>query len=88
MPNVPGYTPVRTNEPNGDQTITYVANDVTGKVVVIDDVTGATLQTDDLAGKTDADVDYDSAATIKHFTDMDYVLVSNDLSDAKTYNVC
>ncbi|TGE74412.1 mucin-binding protein [Weissella confusa] len=87
VPNVPGYTPVRTNEPNGDQTVTYVANDVTGKVVVIDDVTGATLQTDDLAGKTDANVDYDSAATIKHFTDMGYVLVSNDLSDAKTYNV-
>ncbi|WP_270763566.1 mucin-binding protein [Weissella confusa] len=86
VPEVPGYTPVRTSEPNGDQTVTYVANYVTGKVVVIDDVTGATLRTDDLAGKTDANVDYDSAATIKSFTDKGYVLVSNDLSDAKTYN--
>ena len=86
VPEVPGYTPVRTSEPNGDQTVTYVANYVTGKVVVIDDVTGATLRTDDLAGKTDANVDYDSAATIKNFTDKGYVLVSNDLSDAKTYN--
>ncbi|MBJ7701602.1 mucin-binding protein, partial [Weissella confusa] len=86
VPEVPGYTPVRTSEPNGDQTVTYVAKYVTGKVVVIDDVTGATLRTDDLAGKTDANVDYDSAATIKNFTDKGYVLVSNDLSDAKTYN--
>ncbi|MEE0002052.1 MAG: hypothetical protein UFS73_05355 [Weissella confusa] len=86
VPEVPGYTPVRTSEPNGDQTVTYVANYVTGKVVVIDDVTGSTLRTDDLAGKTDANVDYDSAATIKNFMDKGYVLVSNDLSDAKTYN--
>ncbi|WP_280952951.1 mucin-binding protein [Weissella confusa] len=71
---------------DGDYTITYTPKTVTGQVVVIDDATNESLQTDKLEGKTDADVVYDSAATIKRFTDMGYVLVSNDLSDAKMYN--
>ncbi|SJX67713.1 hypothetical protein FM131_01900 [Weissella confusa] len=71
---------------DGDYTITYTTKTVTGQVVVIDDATGKPVQTDELTGKTDANVDYDSAATIKNFTDKGYVLVSNDLSDAKTYN--
>jgi hypothetical protein len=77
----------KTDSKPQDHTVTFVANDVTGEVVIIDDVTGKQVQAPvDLTGKTDADVVYNSAATIKQYTDKGYVLVSNDLSDAKTFN--
>ncbi|MCT0022670.1 LPXTG cell wall anchor domain-containing protein [Weissella confusa] len=81
-PNNPsaGYWPpaTPTDNPGGDTTITYTANEQKATVTVIDDTTGNTLKVVDLTGKSDETDAYRTATDIATYERAGYVWVSDD----------
>ncbi|WP_099087513.1 mucin-binding protein [Weissella cibaria] len=81
-PNNPsaGYWPPETptDNPGGDTTITYTANEQKATVTFIDDTTGDTLKVVDLTGKSDETDAYRTATDIATYERAGYVLVSDD----------
>ncbi|WP_259321217.1 mucin-binding protein [Weissella confusa] len=81
-PNDPsaGYWPpaTPTDNPGGDTTITYTANEQKATVTFIDDTTGNTLKVVDLTGKSDETDAYRTATDIATYERAGYVLVSDD----------
>ena len=81
-PNNPsaGYWPpaTPTDNPGGDTTITYTANEQKATVTFIDDTTGDTLKVVDLTGKSDETDAYRTATDIATYERAGYVLVSDD----------
>ena len=75
-----GYWPPKTptDNPGGDTTITYTANEQKATVTFIDDTTGDTLQVVDLTGKSDKTDAYRTATDIATYERAGYVLVSDD----------
>ncbi|WCE24305.1 mucus-binding protein [Weissella cibaria] len=81
-PNNPsaGYWPPETptDNPGGDTTITYTANEQKATVTFIDDTTGDTLKVVDLTGKSDETDAYRTATDIATYERAGYVIVSDD----------
>ncbi|WP_261722424.1 mucin-binding protein [Weissella cibaria] len=75
-----GYWPPKTptDNPGGDTTITYTANEQKATVTFIDDTTGDTLQVVDLTGKSDKTDAYRTATDIATYERAGYILVSDD----------
>ncbi|WP_386085185.1 mucus-binding protein [Weissella cibaria] len=75
-----GYWPPKTptDNPGGDTTITYTANEQKATVTFIDDTTGDTLKVVDLTGKSDKTDAYRTATDIATYERAGYVLVSDD----------
>ena len=75
-----GYWPpaTPTDNPGGDTTITYTANEQKATVTFIDDTTGDTLNVVDLTGKSDETDAYRTATDIATYERAGYVLVSDD----------
>lgn len=87
-PTIKGYTPdlaeipavdnITANSDNIEKTVVYKANPASAKVTYIDDTTGETLETKDLNGLYGQTDPYQTAATIKKYTDKNYELVSDN----------
>ncbi|WP_242050950.1 mucin-binding protein [Weissella confusa] len=89
-PNNPsaGYWPpaTPTDNPGGDTTITYTANEQKATVTFIDDTTGDTLKVVDLTGKSDETDAYRTATDIATYERAGYVLVSDDYPTDFTFD--
>ncbi|WP_270747152.1 mucin-binding protein [Streptococcus halitosis] len=96
-PAIKGYTPdlaevpavdnITANSANIEKTVVYKANPASAKVTYIDDTTGETLETKDLNGLYGQTDPYQTAATIKKYTDKNYELVSDNYpATGVTYN--
>ncbi len=96
-PAIKGYTPdlaevpavdnITANSANIEKTVVYKANPASAKVTYIDDTTGETLETKDLNGLYGQTDPYQTAATIKKYTDKNYELVSDNYpASGVTYN--
>ena len=96
-PTIKGYTPdlaevpavdnITANSANIEKTVVYKANPASAKVTYIDDTTGETLETKDLNGLYGQTDPYQTAATIKKYTDKNYELVSDNYpTNGVTYN--
>ena len=96
-PSITGYTPDKTNvkgiavnfgDSDGNETVTYTANDQTATITYIDDTTGKTLHTDTADGKFGDVISFTNkpSTQIKTYEGQGYNLVSNSLKDTDTYN--
>ena len=96
-PTITGYTPdlaevpavdnITANSANIEKTVVYKANPASAKVTYIDDTTGETLETKDLNGLYGQTDPYQTAATIKKYTDRNYELYSDNYpTNGVTYN--
>ena len=96
-PTIKGYTPdlaevpavdnITANSADIEKTVVYKANPASAKVTYIDDTTGETLETKDLNGLYGQTDPYQTAATIKKYTDKNYELVSDNYpASGVTYN--
>ncbi|KGM37464.1 mucin-binding protein [Streptococcus sinensis] len=96
-PTIKGYTPdlaevpavdnITANSANIEKTVVYKANPASAKVTYIDDTTGETLETKDLNGLYGQTDPYQTATTIKKYTDQNYELVSDNYpANGVTYN--
>ncbi len=96
-PTIKGYTPdlaevpavdnITANSANIEKTVVYKANPASAKVTYIDDTTGETLETKDLNGFYGQTDPYQTATTIKKYTDQNYELVSDNYpANGVTYN--
>ena len=96
-PTIKGYTPdlaevpavdkITADSPNIEKTVVYTANAASAKVIYIDDTTGETLETKDLNGLYGQTDPYQTATTIKKYTDQNYELVSDNYpANGVTYN--
>ncbi|MDB8656635.1 mucin-binding protein [Streptococcus anginosus] len=96
-PTIKGYTPdlaevpavdnITANSANIEKTVVYKANPASAKVTYIDDTTGETLETKDLNGLYGQTDPYQTATTIKKYTDQNYELVSDNYpATGVTYN--
>ena len=96
-PTIKGYTPdlaevpavdnITANSANIEKAVVYKANPASAKVTYIDDTTGETLETKDLNGLYGQTDTYQTAATIKKYTDRNYELVSDNYpATGVTYN--
>ncbi|VUW92542.1 MucBP domain protein [Streptococcus constellatus] len=96
-PTIKGYTPdlaevpavdnITVDSSNIEKTVVYTANPASAKVTYIDDTTGETLETKDLNGRYGQTDPYQTADTIKKYTDKNYELVSDNYpATGVTYN--
>ncbi|MBZ2155110.1 mucin-binding protein [Streptococcus anginosus] len=96
-PAIKGYTPdlaevpavdnITANSADIEKTVVYKANPASAKVTYIDDTTGETLETKDLNGLYGQTDPYQTATTIKKYTDQNYELVSDNYpANGVTYN--
>ena len=96
-PTIKGYTPdlaevpavdnITVDSANIEKTVVYKANPASAKVTYIDDTTGETLETKDLNGLYGQTDPYQTAETIKTYTDRNYELVSDNYpTNGVTYN--
>ncbi|MEY8662503.1 MucBP domain-containing protein, partial [Ligilactobacillus faecis] len=81
VPEIPGMTPevpsVTPEDPGEDTKVVYNYDDQKVTINYIDETTGQQLASDSVSGKSNAKIEYSTAAKIKALTDKGYVLVSD-----------
>ncbi|WGN90531.1 mucin-binding protein [Ligilactobacillus faecis] len=81
VPEIPGMTPevpsVTPEDPGKDTEVVYNYDDQKATINYIDETTGQQLASDNVSGKSNAKIEYSTAAKIKELTDKGYVLVSD-----------
>ena len=90
VPEIPGMTPevpsVTPEDPGKDTKVVYNYDDQKATINYTDETTGQQLASDNVSGKSNAKIEYSTAAKIKELTDKGYVLVSDGFPADATFD--